>query len=202
MCELRMRITLPMRDWDKSNEISIGGFFLWITLPMRDWDETFIKTVCIADTMDYITYEGLRHFRCEGKCWVYWKMGLHYLWGIETEDFWSSNPLPSIGLHYLWGIETNLSRLICPCGDINGLHYLWGIETIKFLLSLDSVKLSRDYITYEGLRLPEFHLEQRKYKFVQLRITLPMRDWDIPPYESFIIIDLRITLPMRDWDVS
>ena len=127
----------------------------WITLPMRDWDETFIKTVCIADTMDYITYEGLRHFRCEGKCWVYWKMGLHYLWGIETEDFWSSNPLPSIGL-----------------------HYLWGIETIKFLLSLDSVKLSRDYITYEGLRLPEFHLEQRKYKFVQLRITLPMRDWD------------------------
>ena len=54
---------------------------------MRDWDETFIKTVCIADTMDYITYEGLRHFRCEGKCWVYWKMGLHYLWGIETEDF-------------------------------------------------------------------------------------------------------------------
>ena len=105
--------------------------------------------------MDYITYEGLRHFRCEGKCWVYWKMGLHYLWGIETEDFWSSNPLPSIGL-----------------------HYLWGIETIKFLLSLDSVKLSRDYITYEGLRLPEFHLEQRKYKFVQLRITLPMRDWD------------------------
>ena len=150
----------------------------WITLPMRDWDETFIKTVCIADTMDYITYERLRHFRCEGKCWVYWKMGLHYLWGIETEDFWSSNPLPSIGLHYLWGIETNLSRLICPCGDINGLHYLWGIETIKFLLSLDSVKLSRDYITYEGLRLPEFHLEQRKYKFVQLRITLPMRDWD------------------------
>ena len=121
---------------------------------MRDWDETFIKTVCIADTMDYITYEGLRHFRCEGKCWVYWKMGLHYLWGIETEDFWSSNPLPSIGLHYLWGIETNLSRLICPCGDINGLHYLWGIETSRVPPRAKKVQIcaASDYITYERLR--------------------------------------------------
>ena len=144
---------------------------------MRDWDLSVTLLVSKLLKSDYITYEGLRLYPAFNFSFFF-LFGLHYLWGIETEDFWSSNPLPSIGLHYLWGIETNLSRLICPCGDINGLHYLWGIETIKFLLSLDSVKLSRDYITYEGLRLPEFHLEQRKYKFVQLRITLPMRDWD------------------------
>ena len=86
-------ITLPMRDWDeKVDSFIVNKFFfvqglhyLWgietnvvgnqwrckihgITLPMRDWD--FLTKILVLDIKippwDYITYEGLRHYRIEG----------------------------------------------------------------------------------------------------------------------------------------
>ena len=76
-------ITLPMRDWDHIKIYSIycchcglhylwgietiskplleGSKSVWITLPMRDWDvSTESVSVESHNSMDYITYEGLR----------------------------------------------------------------------------------------------------------------------------------------------
>ena len=126
-------ITLPMRDWDHLSKSSSKSHIyspFWITLPMRDWDAS--QFMLLIDSK---------------------LIGLHYLWGIETnknfstwhKDTWITLPMRdwdysislvceflSWGLHYLWGIETFIAAKIWFWW-ILGLHYLWGIETSDIL---------------------------------------------------------------------
>ena len=135
----------------------------WITLPMRDWD--VIKEILVSLSLKNRITLRMRDW--------------DYSISLVCEFL-------SWGLHYLWGIETFIAAKIWFWW-ILGLHYLWGIETYKswFLHWLKK----EDYITYEGLRL----YTSLKVITIDLRITLPMRDWDpfslscyIPPWKDYI----------------
>ena len=78
-------------------------------------------------------------------------MGLHYLWGIETNIvdkffIWYLDYITYEGLRrdkYIFPLRYSLSN--------QGLHYLWGIETLTPTIARPVA--IPDYITYEGLRL-------------------------------------------------
>ena len=82
-----------------------------------------------------------------------------------------------------------LTKILVLDIKIPGLHYLWGIETVITWYKSSYIIRSMDYITYEGLRL----YTSLKVITIDLRITLPMRDWDpfslscyIPPWKDYI----------------
>ena len=59
-----------------------------ITLPMRDWDCCICFFKLKMNWRDYITYEGLRRVNTTSSYHIWRWSGLHYLWGIETLWTW------------------------------------------------------------------------------------------------------------------
>ena len=186
-------------------DIKIPGLhYLWGIETVITW----YKSSYIIRSMDYITYEGLRH--CQ-TCSKFSSFLVDYITyeGLRQSTMvnlyftilnWIT--LPMRDWDVIKEILVSLSlknRITLPMRDWDysislvceflswGLHYLWGIETYKswFLHWLKK----EDYITYEGLRL----YTSLKVITIDLRITLPMRDWDpfslscyIPPWKDYI----------------
>ena len=147
----------------------------------------------------------------------------HYLWGIDTAiRSISFENFPFLVGHYLWGIDTsqkenktqnqqNKNRRTLPMRNwhLNAwfnsssslLHSCWSDITYEELTqkvkSYSTFSTSSD-ITYEELTLAYPKLLDCPIKVVQVRRTLPMRNWHIV-HKSVIEAIWCRTLPMRNW---
>ena len=125
-----------MRDWDILNSFEYIRIIKWITLPMRDWDSppdtSISKSISIGITLP------MRDWDKSHCCFHIPKQEIGIT--LPMRD-WDSNKVLNYscliyGLHYLWGIETNNRETIYPglhLFSMNGLHYLWGIEAIWYI---------------------------------------------------------------------
>jgi len=74
--------TVPMRNWNRHEEILHGGRQLAFTVPMRNWNSTSILASAISFSSIYRTYEELKFYQYSGFRYQLFKH-LPYLWGIE-----------------------------------------------------------------------------------------------------------------------